>query len=96
MVSQAVGAALGRLIRNLRNPRWVIAEVAKQAFSIIVVAPTGRKVRAHLKKHIHHDDGHIADVHEDEHGHEYIVVHGKVYWFDPQTDSWYETERHHG
>ena len=94
MVPRAIGIAIGKLIRNLRNPRWVMAEVARQAFSIIVVGPTGRKAKAYLKTHLHHDDGHVADVHEDEHGHLYVVFQGKAYWYDQNNDSWHEMQQH--
>ena len=90
MPSREVGQALGKIFSKMKEPEWIAAQVTNTLISIYVFNPAGEKVKAFLKHHLHHDDGqHLADLHVDSGGHEYIVANGKNYRFDPKTDAWY-------
>jgi hypothetical protein len=92
-LSQAAGKALGKLVRNLRNPRWVAASVAETGTTLLVINPIGKRVKAELKSYLHHhdEDGNqvkIGDVYHCPDGHNYIHANGKTYRYDGNSDSW--------
>jgi hypothetical protein len=90
-LSAAAGKALGKLFRNIRNPRWVAQEVGQTAFTMTVLNPAAQRVKAKLKGkgHIHHDDGkEVAEVYHCDDGHNYLRIGDKTYCYDAATDSW--------
>jgi|CXWL01.1.fsa_nt_gi hypothetical protein len=84
-----IGRALGQIIRNLRNPRWVAAKAGKAATKICVVNPAGSKVYASIKHHLH-DDNHnyIGDLYYDAQGNYYVCINGSYYRYDLNSNSW--------
>ena len=89
MPSRELGLALGKLFRNLKSPKWLAAEAGSAGMSVFVIAPLGHKVKAYLQHRLHHEHGHVADLHEDGEGNEYLVADGKNYRYDPDTDTWF-------
>ncbi len=97
-VAQQTANAIGRLIRNLRNPVWVASEAAKNAISQIVVNPVGQQVYAYLRAHLfepeHDHQGrvirqhHVADVYRCADGHDYIYHNGTTYRYDNRSQVW--------
>jgi len=87
--SRELGAALGKLYRSLKNPKWLIAETEKLALNVVVINHLGKQVKAYFRHALHHDDGHAGDHHVDADGNEYIVSGGKKYRYDPASDAWY-------
>lgn len=94
-LSQSAGKALGKLFRNLSNPRWLAKQAAETATSMIVLNWVGKKVKATYKgKVVHTPDPkaeaeHIGDIYHCDEGHNYIYANGKMYRYDSKTDGWY-------
>lgn len=91
--SAAMSNAIGRLLRNLNNPKWVATEGAKSAITTFVVNPAGQKVSASIMHHLHHEDEHGNDIHIGDaykctDGHEYMVTASGTYRHDKASDSW--------
>lgn len=93
-VYKVIGRALGKLIRNLRNPVWIAAAGTSYGINKFVVSPLGTKSKASLKKHLHHGDDqmHIADLYEDAAGNEYLFTDDEFYYYNHTTDEWYLVE----
>ena len=94
MLSKAAGKAIGKLFRNLRNPRWIAQQTAETLTTITVVNYAGKKVKAFAKGHVVHDhaDGtevKIGDVYHCQDGHDYIHSGGKTYRYDATVDGWH-------
>ena len=87
-MSNDFGKSLGKFVRNLKDPRFLAVEVAKQGVAIMVVNPYGQKVKAYLKAKIT-NGGTPTDAHgyvcED--GFEYLEVGGKKYRHDLSNDT---------
>ena len=94
-LSQAAGKALGKLFRNLTNPRWLAEQAAGTATAIFVLNPLGKNVTAYLRGKIEHrpdpksNPVHVGDVYHCADGHNYVYANGKAYRYDAQTDGWY-------
>lgn len=96
-VTQKLSNAIGKLLRNITNPQWYVAEGSKQAVSIVVLNPLGQRVNAFLFGHLYHPETdkfgqvkqhHVADVFKCDDNHEYLRHGGSYYRYDPRTNTW--------
>lgn len=93
-LSAAAGKALGKLYRDVRNPRWIAQQATESVISITVLNWAGQKVKAFFKGKIfhkpdgHRDEVHIGDVYHCADGHNYVHAGGKAYRYDAGQDAW--------
>jgi hypothetical protein len=89
-LSAAAGRAIGKLFRNLKNPRWLAQQTAESVVSITVLNWAGNRVKAFYKgKIVHNGDEKIGEIYHCSDGHNYILtLNGSQYRYDADTDTW--------
>lgn len=92
MIVKTTAQALAKLLKKAQTSKWWTEQLTGQAIQIIVINPIGKRVYASLKGHLRHEDHatKIGDVFHCADGHEYFRINGKVYNYDPRTDTWYD------
>ena len=93
MLAKTTAKALANLFKKAQTSKWWTEQLIGQAIQIIVINPAGKRVYANLKGHLRHEDhtSKIGDVFHCSDGHEYLKANGKVYNYDPTTDTWYDS-----
>lgn len=87
-ISDGVARNIGKLLRNLSDPKWYAAEGAKLTTNIVVINKIGNSVNAYLRAHLYDGRQHIGDVYRCGDGHEYMDVNGQQYRYDPSSNTW--------
>jgi hypothetical protein len=76
-LSVEAGKALGKLYRDLSNPRWIAETVASTIATITVINWAGQQVTAKKKGKLVHkpdakaDEVHVGDIYHCADGHDY-------------------------
>jgi len=86
-ITSKFSEAMGKIFRNLEDPKWYTAETQKQVISMAVISPLGHRAVAYLRYHFYDGKEHIGDAYHCKDGHEYLRINQKVYTYNPDTDS---------
>jgi hypothetical protein len=89
MLSPGLLNNLGRLLRNIKDPKWLAAQAGEMLTQIYVIGPVGDQIKAYFRVHLFDGDKKIGEVYHCKDGHEYLLIDGKKIRFDKDSEDFH-------